>query len=188
MRGRRIDVPARGVRPSQDRVRSAVFSSLAEFIPGARVLDLFAGSGAYGLEAYSRGAAGVCWVEVDGRIAAVLRRNVESLCGVSGRPAADPQPETVLVRDDVERFLRRGAELGGFDVVFADPPYEQAGDWVKKLLSLLQAGSMLKPAGLFVMEVSNRTLLTPMLGWELWKERVYGETRMGVFRKLAPEV
>ena len=98
-RGRQLKVPHGDVRPAQDRVRLAVFSSLADRVPGARVLDLFAGTGAYGLESLSRGAASVIWVENDRRVLAVLRENIESLC---------PEQVARIVSADALRFLERG--------------------------------------------------------------------------------
>lgn len=80
-RGRLLDVPGKGVRPTQDKVRAAVFSSLQAVIPGARVLDLFAGAGAFGLEALSRGAAFACFVESDHKALLYLAKNAERLLG-----------------------------------------------------------------------------------------------------------
>lgn len=113
-RGRRIEVPARGgVRPTPDRVRETLFNWLGQRLDGAACLDLFAGSGALGFEAASRGAARVVMVESDRAIAAALRRSREQL----GAAAVE------VVAQDALAFLARGTER--FDVVFLDPPFRQ---------------------------------------------------------------
>ncbi len=113
-RGRRIDVPARaGVRPTPDRVRETLFNWLGQRLDGAVCLDLFAGSGALGFEAASRGAARVVMVESDRAIAAALKRSREQL----GAAAVE------IVPGDAFAFLARGGER--FDVVFLDPPFRQ---------------------------------------------------------------
>jgi len=115
LRGRRIEAP-RGsrVRPTYDRVRASVFDILGPDVEGARVLDLFAGSGALGIECISRGAGSVIFVEMDRDVATVLRANLESL-GVSG--------SAVVVRGDALRLLAGAVPGGPFDIVFVDPPY-----------------------------------------------------------------
>ncbi len=117
--GRRIAVPpGRATRPTSDRVREALFAMLGP-LDGERVLDAFAGSGALGLEALSRGAASVTFVEHEQRAAAVIRRNIEDL-GL----AAD---EATLVQVPVARALRAARERGdAYDLVFLDPPYRLA--------------------------------------------------------------
>ncbi len=169
-RGRQLKVPHGGVRPAQDRVRLAVFSSLADLVPGARVLDLFAGTGAYGLEALSRGAASVTWVENDRRVLDVLRENVSNLCG--------PGWESAVVCADALRFLERGGDNAPYDLIFADPPYDQSGDWLKKILSVMTGRSILKRSGLLVMEQSVRASAVIREGWQTLKQRVYGETQI----------
>ena len=131
--GRNIVVPKTGLRPTQDRVRAAVFSSLSAMVVDAVVLDIFAGTGAMGLEAFSRGAAFVCWVEKDFKTFRVLRENIVRLCGSadSGRR---------MLCSDAVKFLacpERDEERSSFDIVFADPPYDHDGAWLKKILSLL---------------------------------------------------
>ena len=112
--GRRLVVPPRGTRPTSDRVREAVFSAVQarRDLEGTRVLDLYAGSGALGLEALSRGAAQVRFVEFDRRAGAVLRRNIEAL----GLPGAEVTIADVAV-------VVRGDPGQPYDVVLADPPY-----------------------------------------------------------------
>ncbi|MFO7262018.1 MAG: 16S rRNA (guanine(966)-N(2))-methyltransferase RsmD [bacterium] len=113
-RGHRIEAPpGRHTRPTTDRVREAWMSALQPALPGATVLDLFAGSGALGLEALSRGAARVVFVEKAGRALRALRANIERL-GAEG--------QTEVVRADALAYVA-GLPLGAFDLALADPPY-----------------------------------------------------------------
>ena len=180
-------MPRGDVRPTQDKVRAAIFSALGEFAVGARVLDLFAGSGALGLEAWSRGAESVCWVEQDRRALAVLRENIRQLCPDGGERAR-------CVALDAFRFLaRRPAPLPGgaahpaewFDLVLADPPYDRTGAarWLEKTLPALAAGSMLRPGGLLVFELSAVEAAVPQAGWALTWDRTYGGTRVLMYRR-----
>jgi 16S rRNA (guanine966-N2)-methyltransferase len=133
--GRRLSVPAgRSTRPTADRAREGLFATILALrgpLDGARVLDLYAGSGAVGLEALSRGAADVLLVESDARAARVIRRNIETV----GLPGAR------VLADKVERVLARGP--GGDpprDVVFADPPYSTPDTEVQRMLAALRDG------------------------------------------------
>jgi 16S rRNA (guanine966-N2)-methyltransferase len=121
-RGRRIDAPpGRDVRPTLDRVREAWMSILQRDIPGSSVLDLFAGSGALGLEALSRGAMSADFVEISQRTIVVLKKNIGTL------GAAD---RATIESVDAIKFAS-GLSAGAYDLCFADPPY--AGDWAQKL-------------------------------------------------------
>jgi len=120
------------IRPTQEKVRQALFSALGEKIEGCRFLDLFAGTGAVGLEAWSRGASSVCWVEIDARVFSVLRRNVLHLCvsqgDANGNEAGASSIKTRTVRADAVKFLSKtGRESALYDVIFADPPYDTRG-------------------------------------------------------------
>ncbi len=116
-RGIPLVVPKGGaVRPATDAMRQAVFSSLGARVSGARFLDLFAGSGAYGLEAFSRGAAGGVFVERDARTVTCIRKNITAVCGSLDRAAGDLQ----VINGDATAVL---AGLSA-DIVFVDPPYE----------------------------------------------------------------
>lgn len=128
--GRRLGTPpGEGTRPMLDRVREAVFSTLGDRVPGAHVLDLFAGTGSLGLEALSRGASHVRFFESDRRMAAVLRANVQAL-GVEERCE-------VIVRDALDA---RSWGEGPFDLLFLDPPYPvvREGPGRKRVLAALQ--------------------------------------------------
>lgn len=175
---RRIKVPKTLVRPTQDRVREALFSSLGERIPGARVLDLFAGTGALGLEAYSRGAREVTWVERDPGVFRMLQENVRTLCG--------EHPGLRCLMQDVFRYLGQDRGPAKLDLVLADPPYDDAGADLEKLLRLLGAGSMVKPAGCFVMEQGRDQAVPDVEGWTLVRDKAYGKTRLLIFERGFP--
>lgn len=172
--GRRIETPKIGdVRPTQDKVRAALFSSLAAMVPGARVLDLFAGTGALGIEAWSRGASFVCWVERSPQVFAVLRRNVESLCREGG--------EVMLLRDDAIEAVRRGRIPGPFDLILADPPYDREGrwKWFEKTLQAIGERPMLARKGVLAYEMSvDETWAPPTDPWVVVRDRRYGGTRL----------
>ena len=172
---RLITAPGERVRPTQDKVRQALFSSLGARVVGCRFLDLFAGSGAVGLDALSRGAAHVCWVEADGRVLRVLRENVQNLCGEGGEGTV----ATRIVRADAFRFLA-GPDAGTFDIIFADPPYDRTGesDWLRNTLKALEATPILAAGGLLIMEQTVRTPLSAWLGWRVVGDKTYGETRL----------
>ena len=124
-KGQRLKAPQGGVtRPMTDRAREGVFSAIARLLPGAHVLDLYAGTGSLGLEALSRGSASAVFVERDRRALAALRTNVESV-GLGGR----------IVGIDVDRFLVDRPER--FDLVFVDPPYRRPADSVETTLQLV---------------------------------------------------
>jgi 16S rRNA (guanine966-N2)-methyltransferase len=163
-KGRRLEAP-RGMRtrPTADRVREALFSMLGD-VSGARVLDLFAGSGALGIEALSRGAASAVFVERDPRAAAAIERNLSSL-GLDQR----------VLRQDALRFMAR-AEGGTFDLVFCDPPYDSAsrlaGPLAERLPALTAQG-----ARIVIESDKRRPLELPL---PLVKERTYGDTRIAI--------
>ena len=174
-RGRRLAVPpGKGTRPTSDRAREGLFSTLTAMrgtLAGAAVLDLYAGSGAVGLEALSRGAARVLFVEADGRAARVIRENLR----VVGLPGG-----TVLA-DRVGRVLARGpaGEPGdgtGYDLVVADPPYAVGEAEVTRMLELLASGGWLTPGAVVVVERATRSgpLAWPA-GYTADRTRRYGE-------------
>jgi 16S rRNA (guanine966-N2)-methyltransferase len=158
LRGRRLHVPKTGVRPTTGKVREALFSMLGD-VEGARVLDLFCGSGALGIEALSRGAAEATMVDTR---PAAARRNLESL-GLDDRAR--------VVRADAARFLRR-AEAGSFDLVLCDPPYRLADRLAADLVQLIPR--VLAQGGRLMLESSpERPLVLPL---PLRTERTYGDT------------
>lgn len=177
LKGRRLVAP-RGhrTRPTADQVRIALMDALMPWLPGARVLDLFAGAGAVGLEALSRGAAHATFVERDPRAAEAIRHNVETL-GVRGRVR--------LVRADVARALERLAVEGeGFDVVFLDPPYEP--DLVTPTLARLGGGAVTAPSAAVVAQHLTKQPPPEHVGHlAVFRTRRFGETTLTFFR--APE-
>jgi 16S rRNA (guanine966-N2)-methyltransferase len=162
-KGRRLHGP-RGsrTRPTADRVREALFSMLGD-VSGARVLDLYAGSGALGIEALSRGAESAVFVERDQQALAALRRNLEAVGA-----------EADVRRQDVSRFL--GRTEGTFDLVFCDPPYDDASRLAGVLSDALPGMSSDKARIVTESDKRNPLVLTlPLL-----VERAYGDTRIAI--------
>jgi 16S rRNA (guanine966-N2)-methyltransferase len=170
--GRRIATPKGDLtRPTSDRVREALFSALeawAGSLRGLRVLDLYAGSGAIGLEAWSRGAGAVTLVESDRRTAALIASNARAL----GLRDAD------VVASSVSSFLV-GTRRAPYDLVFSDPPYPLDEEAVARDLALLAANGWLTPDALVVVERASRSP-EPVwpAGLALLREKKYGETRL----------
>ncbi len=167
--GRRLAVPAgMSTRPTSDRAREGLLASVASelgSLAGRRVLDLYAGSGAVGLEALSRGAGHVLLVESDARAIAVIKANIATI----GMPGAQVRGEKV------ERMLARPPDMEPFDFVFADPPYAVAEASVTRVLTLLARG-WLAPDALVVVERATRSgEITWPSGLQPAKSRRYGE-------------
>jgi len=165
-RGRVLAAP-KGLktRPTQDRVRESLFSILMPRIPGARVLDLFAGSGALGLEALSRGAAHATFVDHSRAAQAAVRRNIEAV-GVSGRAA-------LLPCDWREALRRLRPEGARFTLVFLDPPYRMPG--AEALPGALRDSGVVSDETLVVFEHA-RDFTPGTAGWRVRDMRVYGDT------------
>jgi 16S rRNA (guanine966-N2)-methyltransferase len=176
-RGRRLRVPSDGTRPTTDRVRESLFGRLDHLLggfAGTRVLDLFAGSGALGLEAASRGATAVVLVERDRRAAAVARANARSV-GVSG---------VEVVGASVDAYL--AAAPTPFDLILADPPYAVTSPQVQALLGRLAEG-WLAPDAIVVVERPTRgSELTWPEGLVALRHVAYGETTLW-YGQRAPE-
>jgi len=177
--GRRLAVPAgRDTRPTSDRAREGLFAtitSIAGPLAGARVLDLYAGSGAVGLEALSRGAGHVLLVESGGRAVRVIRANIEAV----GLPGAE------VITDRVERVLTRGPVGGRYDIVFVDPPYALADDEVARMLTALADRGWLVPGALVVVERATRSgPVSWPAGFEPDRARRYGEATFWYGRAL----
>jgi 16S rRNA (guanine966-N2)-methyltransferase len=150
--GRRLAVPAgRATRPTSDRTREGLFGTVTAVrggLEGAAVLDLYAGSGAVGLEALSRGAADVILVESDPRAARAIRDNIAAI-GLAGAR---------LLADKVERVLARGPEgAPPRDFVFADPPYAAGDEELERVLTGLAGGGWLAPGALVTVERGTRS-------------------------------
>jgi 16S rRNA (guanine966-N2)-methyltransferase len=168
--GRRLKVPPSGVRPTGDRAREGLFNSLGTLVDleGAAVLDLYAGSGALGLEALSRGAREVVFVESGPRVLPVLRANLAAVGLPGGRVVAGSVPSVVA-----------GPAPAAFDVVLADPPYSTPVDQVVTVLESLVRGGWLAPGAVVVVERSSREepfeWPTPLAAL---RERRYGEAAL----------
>jgi 16S rRNA (guanine966-N2)-methyltransferase len=180
----RLTVPPVGTRPTSDRVREAIFSALEarNAIDGARVLDLYAGSGALGLEAASRGAAHVTLVDRATAAHRVVQSNAAAVRKAAPRGEA---PEIVVSSQPVQSFL--GGSLASWDVVFLDPPYELGG--LELLHNLDALVPRLSPDAVAVLERSSRD---PAPDWpgglELERRKDYGDTALYWLRRSQPEM
>ena len=171
--GRRLRAPrGRDTRPTSDRVREALFSSLAQHVPGARVLDLFAGSGALGIEALSRGAESAVFVERHAGALSALRHNVEVLDVRAWIIAADVARVTAR---DVAAAQQQDAPI---TLVFADPPYAEPLTTVVGVLGRLVEARMLAPHAHIVVERDRRAIDTLPPWLELRQRRKYGDTAL----------
>jgi 16S rRNA (guanine966-N2)-methyltransferase len=168
--GIRLAVPKRGVRPTMDRVKGAIFSSLGDAVIGARVLDLFAGSGALGIEALSRGASSAIFVEEDQQSADIIESNLGKT-KLTGR----------VRQQDVFHFLRNSSDVEKFQIIFADPPYEKTKsgeNFTEKLLANQELQQLLDLAGIFVLEKRPGESLTGTKLWRVTRQKTYGATEV----------
>jgi len=157
--------PAKGVRPTSDRVREALFSSLGD-LTGLRILDLYAGTGSLGIEALSRGAESCCFVEKAPSAVVVLRANLQDL---------ELEERVTLLRLEVCAAIRRmSLEKRIFDIIFLDPPYASAQ--AERALEALVQGKLVSPTGQIVVESSKHYPVAKLKGLLLIDERAYGET------------
>jgi 16S rRNA (guanine966-N2)-methyltransferase len=167
-RGRRLQAPkGSDTRPTSDRVREALFSIIGD-VEGTRVLDLYAGSGALGIEALSRGAAEVVFVESGRQAVEAIRANLRAV----------GDPDAMIWVGDALAYLRNADPDAPFDLVFADPPYSSATRVGGKLSELLPP--LLTETSLTVTESDKRTPLELTL--PLVDERTYGDTRIAIHR------
>jgi 16S rRNA (guanine966-N2)-methyltransferase len=167
--GIRLDVPKNDIRPTMDRVKAAIFSSLGHRVIGARVLDLFAGTGALGIEALSRGAAEAAFIDHNRSAVEVIERTLKK-AGVSGR----------VQKRDVFDFLKRRSSKN-YDIIFADPPYDRAKSedpFTKLLLASSELARMLDADGIFVLEKMPAKRLPPARLWNLIRNKTYGATEV----------
>jgi len=174
--GMRLAVPAGDkVRPTQDRVREALFSILTNLLSDAVFVDLYAGSGAVGLDALSRGAADVIWVEHNKRHLSCLEVNRSKVAPGRGR----------VVGAASESWCATGGRGLRADIIFADPPYEDArSKGFSALMRLLTENDVLKENGIFVAEMPQAVKAEVIESWELLKDRVYGQTRLALYQRI----
>ena len=184
--GLRLQAPGSIARPTSDRVREALFSILGDQVPGAHVLDLFAGSGALGLEALSRGAARVDFVDQDRRACQVIHRNLEhtKLAG----------PHVRVHAINVGRFLKTAVNAangaaGHYDLAFADPPYVKNAsdiDLAGDLLTSPALAHLLTADGVLVLETATNWAPPETSHWQLLDDRAYGGTRLWRWQRSTP--
>lgn len=175
--GVRLLVPKTDIRPTMDRVKAAIFSSLGEKIPGARVLDLFAGTGGLGIEALSRGSASAVFVENNAPAVETIRRNFTRT-----------RLQGEVRQMDVFSFLDRLAKPGVFDIVFADPPYAKKPgerDFGAELLCSAALAAALAPGGIFVLEKPPGAPFPKGTLWECARLKKYGATEVAFLHPAA---
>lgn len=171
--GLRLDCPQGIARPMMDRVRGAVFSSLGDAVPDARVMDLFAGSGAIGIEALSRGAASCLFIDSNRKAADAVRANLRHA-----------RLEGAVRLQDVAAAVA-GAPPASFDLVFADPPFALDRNSPAHPAVLMESGDLarcLAPGGLFVVELPDEPPAASP-AWELLRCRRYGQAWVAFYRR-----
>ena len=179
-RGRKLHPPkGMNIRPTGDRVREAIFNIIGPRLPKARVLDLFAGTGALGLEALSRGAAQAVFVDENAEAIRLISINIKN-CGAQDR--------TLVIQGPVKGVLRRLAKneesSEKFQFIFLDPPYGKG--YVEKTLGVL--AELAAPNALVVAEHHAKDVFSARLGeWLLTQERKYGDTKVSFFVRDIPE-
>lgn len=177
--GRRLQAP-RGLRlrPTQDRVREALFSSIASDLPGATFLDLYAGVGTVGVEAWSRGASRVCWVERDRVALGCLREHVANLEASGEAPGVRLQVQA----SDVMTYLKRAGSA--FDFVFADPPYVQhGGAGAGCVMDAVAAGGACRVGGILVLEQGVDEPGSVHDAFRLLREKPYGGSMLRIYQR-----
>ena len=172
-KGRRLKAPKwSGLRPTSDKLRETMFNVIQSRVPNARVLDVFAGTGAVGLESLSRGAARATFVEHDARAAALIIENAR-LCGAQNRCA--------IIRDTAERALLRPLDGSPFDLIVLDPPYEfEPLDRV-----LTAARRHLAPDGLLILEHASRRTVPPVADLQPTRTIRSGDSALTIFEQRA---
>ena len=172
-RGRTIKMPGKNARPTQDRVREAIFNVIRDRVPESAVLDLYAASGAFGLEALSRGALSCVFVDNNSKCIKTTKSNISSL-GYSSE-------FTQLFRKDALKSIDAFAkEARSFDIIFMDPPYYE--DRAKNCLIKIGACDILAPHGFVVAEHSTNDLMPEKTGvLTLFKQKRYGDTRVSFY-------
>jgi len=180
-RGRKLrfpDVP--NLRPTPDRVRETIFNWLAPMIHGARCLDLFAGSGALGLEALSRGAAFTTFVDSHKKATIALKSHLD-LLNSNGRSNDHSNDRAEVIQMDSVKFLK--AEAKKYDLVFLDPPYHL--DFMQKVVPLLESNAWLSDKAMLYLEIEKRQSLPELPeNWKQLKDKTAGEVNYYLFQRI----
>jgi 16S rRNA (guanine966-N2)-methyltransferase len=169
-KGRELEYPRAGLRPTKAITMQAMFNIVGSRVRGAKACDLYAGGGSLGVEALSRGATSVVFVEQQATVFRFLRANLKGL------------PDATAMRGDVMRVLKKLAGAG-FGLVFADPPYMHG--LVQPTIDRAAEFGILGPDGWFVAEHHRQEMPSPPAGWETIKQGSYGETMVSVLRRIA---
>jgi 16S rRNA (guanine966-N2)-methyltransferase len=169
-KGRELEYPRAGLRPTKAMTMQAMFNIVGSRVHGAKACDLYAGGGSLGVEALSRGADSVVFVEQQATVFRFLRANVKGL------------PDATVMRGDVMRVLKKLAGAG-YDLVFADPPYMHG--LVQPTIDRAAEFGILGPDGWFVAEHHKQEMPSPPAEWEIIKQGSYGETWVSVLRRLS---
>ncbi|MEE9369606.1 MAG: 16S rRNA (guanine(966)-N(2))-methyltransferase RsmD [Pontiella sp.] len=168
LRNRRFEVPSEEVRPTMESVREAIFSSLGGKCEELKVLDLFAGSGALGMEAWSRGADSVTFVEQHSRVSSILQNNIQSM-------ESEDLGKTRCIKADAVTWLARVGE--SFDLILADPPYDLPNAFSDTLNGIAEH-SVLTADGILVYELRSRGSIEIPDSWKVLRDKKYGKTRV----------
>ena len=170
-RSRKLRFPeAGGVRPTPARTRETLFNWLTHHLPGSRCLDLFAGSGALGLEALSRGAGTTVFVDHTPELAQALRSNLRLLKSDKGE----------VVCQNIDTYLAQ-PPAKPVDILFMDPPFRQ--DWLERLFPLLESGQWIKPGGWVYVEHESERATPPVpAGWMLHRQKTAGQVTYSLYR------
>lgn len=168
-------VPGNSTRPTTDQIKETLFNMMQPYLPGSSFLDLFAGSGAIGIEALSRGAARAVFVENDRRACNCIRENLTH---------TRLEEDALLVQGDVLRTLQTMQPANRFDIIFMDPPYDRGLE--KDVLTILRDSPLADAETLIVVEASNRTDFSylEVLGYETVRTKEYKTNRHLFLRKL----
>lgn len=175
-KGARLSSVPAGVRPLSDRAREGVFASLGTAVDGAKVLDLYAGTGAMGIEALSRGASSATFVERARPAIAALKANLDKT-----RLA----PQATVVPSEVSAFLRRGTSQGRFDLVLADPPYDLGPPGLDEVLGFLASGWLAQGPWTVVLTRGKKSSIPVIpLHWVVSRQLGYGDSLVILFREV----
>ncbi len=166
-----LEFEGRGVRPTTDRVKESIFNLIQDHIPGAEILDMFAGSGALSFEAVSRGAAHAVLLDNDSRSIELIRKNVSGL-GFEDKC-------TVTQKSCFDYLKQRGKK---YDIIFLDPPYNKG--YIEPALTAIVSNDALSDEGIIVLESDNTDFRSDIEGLGIYRQRKYGRTFITIYRKM----